>query len=198
MITILIATLPNRDRTLCIESIQSVLGYETKILIDDRVDISIGHKRAEMISKVTTKYLAFIDDDDIILDGYSKIFELMDKDVDQIKIMMSYYVNGIFKYNAIRSNHIAINKTELAQIISFYDTGECEDTMFATELSYLIDTFDVINEPCYEYKFIERQKEYDRKSNVISKCIDSNKNIRKELLCGRGLFDFEKVHYFND
>ena len=69
MISVLIPTLPDRK-----EQFEFMLGRvlkqcpDAEIIVDDRIDISIGRKRGELLEKATQEYVIQLDDDDDISD----------------------------------------------------------------------------------------------------------------------------------
>ena len=76
-LSILICTIPERYyvfndiREKLVRQIDSNdLSKEVEILSDDRVDITIGQKRNELIEKSNGKFIVFVDDDDDVHENY--------------------------------------------------------------------------------------------------------------------------------
>ena len=75
--TILILTIPNRAKYLqeLMERLKPQImasnGMVT-VLLDDRLDVSIGQKRNDLVNRCQTEYSSFIDDDDLVSEDYVK------------------------------------------------------------------------------------------------------------------------------
>ncbi len=183
MLSILICSLNNRARQLaeltCVLQPQ-VLGLPVEILIEkDDGKISIGTKRNILLSRATRKYLAFIDDDDIVSPNYvSKILEAIDRGakdngsaIDCIG-MCGYIMEGDNRTWQFRHsitvgrwckdkkskilyrtpNHLNPIQSYLAKRVVFPETSWGEDKAYSDGLKGMLKTEVFIEEPIYFYR----------------------------------------------
>ena len=98
--SILICSL--ESRSLKLNRLLSILKEQA----DDRVEIlvsvdsgekSVGAKRNELVKASCGKYLAFIDDDDIVSDDYvDLILKAIQDGPDVVVLQLDYYQDGVF------------------------------------------------------------------------------------------------------
>lgn len=148
---------------------------EIEVLIDDDMSITTGAKRNKLLQRAKGKYVAFIDDDDLITEHYFPgVFEGIEKGVDCCSLKGIITDDGenprIFehsirhdRYETVKRdgkdyylrfpNHISVIRADIAKQFIFPDQTISEDTIWATELhqSGLLKTEWWIEEPIYLY-----------------------------------------------
>lgn len=145
---------------------------------DDKL-YSIGWKRNLLLQSATGKYIAFVDDDDILSDDYFKlVMEGIRKDVDCCSLKGIIYERNsparhfehslrYDKYETVEpdpdgfsdrkylrfTNHLNCIRRSIAKQFKFPGENHGEDTMWATALheSGLLKTEHYITEPIYFY-----------------------------------------------
>ena len=155
-VSVLICTIPLR-KNMFIDLLNRItlLKQSTKlsieVLFDCRLNISIGAKRNDLLSRSNGSYSCFVDDDDKITDDYFKVIEESELKYDCIQLNGIFYNNGIknkpfyhsLKYdkwfednNAFyrNPNHLNPIKTSIAKQIGFTDKNFQEDYDFSKKL----------------------------------------------------------------
>lgn len=157
-ISVLICTLPQRkiqfqELLNDIETLKSKSFLNIEVLSDDRVDISTGEKRNNLLNRATGIYSAFVDDDDKLTPDYFTIVEnaFRNGDFDCISLNGRYYEHGIFKgpfHHSLKytnwfnddhgyyrpPNHLNPIKTEICKQILYRNITYKEDIDFSTRL----------------------------------------------------------------
>lgn len=160
-------------------------GFDNSVsiisLIDNRGDLSVGHKRNLLIEMAKSEYIVFVDDDDVPSNDY--VLELMtaiqsNADVIPINGFMttngghqSYWEMGInLPYDTIKlngkisyrrfPNHIACMKRELILPYKFKDISFGEDYEWAKRLNdnKVFKTEHRITKPIYHYVFTKQRR----------------------------------------
>lgn len=186
MLTILICTIPERKESfdeLISELVRQrdelrVFNYdEIFIFSDDDKIKTIGKKRNDLLLKVKTKYVAFIDDDDMVSRDYlAKIYSAICQYPDCCSLTGVITWDGenpeIFehsiKYKAYKTNpegspiryerypnHLNVIKREIAMKFKFPETNHGEDTDWATQIhnSGLLKSEKEIDAILYHYQY---------------------------------------------
>lgn len=144
---------------------------DIEILIDDDTELTTGAKRNKLLQKASGKYLAFIDDDDLITEHYFPgVFEGIKKGVDccslkgiitddgrnprtfihSLKYDHWFEEGGVYYRNP---NHLSTVRSDLARQIDFpgKNVGEDHDWSKLMHRSGLLKTEHWIEEPIYLY-----------------------------------------------
>lgn len=178
-LSLLIAHLPDRIDLLMrlLRKIDEYGGVrpDIEILIDDDTVITTGAKRNKLLQKASGKYVAFIDDDDLITEHYFPgVFAGIEKGVDccSLKGIITDDAQNprIFehsiqhdRYETIKRdgkdyylrfpNHLNCIKASLAKQITYPDQTISEDTEWASQMhrSGLLKTEHWIEDPIYLY-----------------------------------------------
>jgi glycosyltransferase involved in cell wall biosynthesis len=149
----------------------------TLLLLPNNGEYTIGEFRHRMIMKVQTKYLVFIDADDLITPDYFRLVdEGMKLDVDAIGFKGIITTNGRMPFEFIHSsrykkweevkdrgskkylrpiNHLNPIKTEIAQKIGYKALKHAEDLDYSMRLSEsgLIKSEHFIDKVIYHYLY---------------------------------------------
>ena len=144
-------------------------GVEVLADVDDK-EVSIGAKRNRLLNKAKGKYVAFIDDDDLVDESYIKlILEAVKTNPDCCsligevswrsrritrKFTHSIKYNNWFKDNNEYyrcPNHLNAVKRELALKVGFPDVSMAEDQDFSLRLRPLLKTEAEITKLIYFY-----------------------------------------------
>jgi hypothetical protein len=184
--SILICSLHSRKLFLdklieCLKS-QIKLEYKTKIQIlvnSDNGEKSIGSKRNDLLNQSKGRYIAFIDDDDLVSNNYIQlILNVIDKsnpDVVGIHLLMT--TNGQNECRTFHSikydhwydeqdeqrpdrrkyfrcpNHLNPVKREFAIRTKFPEINIGEDHEYSDKLKILLKTEEYIEQPIYYYLY---------------------------------------------
>lgn len=181
IISILIATMPSRDRELrrLLNNLRDQCEdvEEVEIIINSRMNINIGEKRNLLLSEAKGKYIVFIDDDDHVSEDYvSLILAACKSESDCIGISGTITTNGKnasqwhiskqygrwFQSGTIyyrTPNHISPVKRELALQAGFPEIAFGEDAEYSKRLLPLLKTETIIKGNLYHYDY------YTQKSN---------------------------------
>jgi len=181
ILSILICTLEERkieflNRILSILKPQINKKDVEIVILTDYGEIPIGTKRNMSLDYASGKYVCFIDDDDIVSDGYvDLVLSKSKEDSDVIVFNGIVTTNGWdiklarqgmeYKYGEINNvyyrlpNHLAIHKKE-TMIERFMDVRTGEDDEWAERRLKEIKTQTRIDEIIYHYDFRTTTKKY--------------------------------------
>ena len=180
-LSILICTLKER-KTKFLSRILSILqpqitGKEVEIiLLTDEGESPIGTKRNKALEASRGKYICFVDDDDIVSNGYADLILdkiLEDPDVIVFNGIVTTNGSGVklakqgmeYQYGEIDNiyyrlpNHLAVHKKETI-ISKFMDVRTGEDDEWAQRRLKEIKTQSRIDEIIYHYDFRTTTKKY--------------------------------------
>ena len=183
-LNVLIPTIPSRQHKLerLLESLNKQRDSNLLISVLNTTNkMTIGAKRNAMISQSDSRYISFIDDDDLVSDDYiSNILTSIDKNQpDAIGFKIAYFNNGthsgvidqsmkykmftkeIFKTAGDTSffsvkkpiNHLNPVKTNLVKSIGFPDISYGEDKVFSLMLQSRLKSEDYIDKYMYHYLY---------------------------------------------
>jgi glycosyltransferase involved in cell wall biosynthesis len=181
--TILIPTLPIRVKFLN-RLINELVGqaertgHVVNFIVDDDVNVCIGTKRNNMVARVNTEYMCFIDDDDRIADNYIElvmagiatnpdccslngIITTDGKDPKAFRHSIDYdrfYEEDGIYYRC--PNHLNTIRTELARQCPFPDWQRSEDSNFSFQLrdKGLLKVEHKIEPVLYYYDYVSDKK----------------------------------------
>lgn len=173
-LSILICTIPKRKGLFdLLVSQLSMQSGDVEILSDDRLGITTGAKRNQLIKKAKGEYVTFIDDDDTVSPNYvSTILKALESNPDavgfkgwittngrnrkewRISKNFPYQLHGgvYYRYN----NHLSPMRKEIAEKIGFPNLSFGEDFSFAKRLheSGLIKTEVYVDKYLYTYNYL--------------------------------------------
>jgi glycosyltransferase involved in cell wall biosynthesis len=147
------------------------LSKEVEILTNDRMDITVGQKRNELIEQSKGKFVAFIDDDDEVHTDYLKLIVETIKEDEKIDCIG---INGVIIFDKLYTrkwfvsmtygdwyekesvfyrtpNHLSPIKREIAIKCKFPDLNFGEDRNFSNLVFPLLKTEAIIDTPLYVY-----------------------------------------------
>lgn len=183
-LSILICSLTRREKLLLrlANCLKPQLCERVEVLVSaDNGEITIGEKRNNLLKSSTGKYVAFVDDDDMVSDRYVElILNAIDKDPDVIGMhLLMYYdkhlagltyhstqyktwsdrksnVDERLAFYYRNPNHLNPIKRELALEIGFPHQNMSEDDLYSQCLQKAFDKMDhvseiFIHEPIYYY-----------------------------------------------
>ncbi len=182
-LSILIPTLENRKRYLdrllnCLE--KQIDTNEVEYCFEtDNGERSIGEKRNLLLQEAKGKYIAFVDDDDLVSSDYiEKVLDAIHDPIEPDCIgmhLLHYEDNALrgFTYHSLRykswydkldtttgmkryyrnPNHLNPVKRELALATKFPNISMGEDRDYSTRLLPLLKTEVYIYEPIYYYLY---------------------------------------------
>jgi glycosyltransferase involved in cell wall biosynthesis len=182
-LSILICTLNRRSGLLSrlAECLRPQINERVEVLVAaDDGEITIGEKRNKLLEQATGKYVAFIDDDDMVSDKYIEyVLKAIDQNPDVIGIhLLMYYDSHLagLTYHSLQykewsdrksnvdqrltfyyrnPNHINPIKKDLIGDLRFPHQNMSEDDLFSQALQKKIVTADLkevfIHEPIYYY-----------------------------------------------
>lgn len=174
--SILICSLQHRKNLLnrLMSRLKPQLGNHKDIEILFNIDDgrkTIGRKRNELLKKAVGRYVAFIDDDDLVANCYiDEIMKGIDKGKDSCSLKGTVSINNqkpkIFihsiKYNRWFEkggiyyrppNHLNVIKRELALLAGFPDRNKFEDRVYSRHVKKYIKSEFVINKTLYYYLY---------------------------------------------
>lgn len=177
LLSILIPTIVGREEqynNLYKILVKQYEGGEVEICtLKDNKEMSIGEKRNKLLQIANGKYVAFIDDDDIVSENYiSLLLEAAKSDCDCASLLGAYSVDGVFdglfehslKYNEWRTtvndikyerypNHLSMIKSNIAKQFKFPEINHGEDADWSTQIhkSRILQTEYHIPEIIYYY-----------------------------------------------
>jgi len=183
--SILVLTLDSRKDYLdrLINCLKSQINQENKhriqILVNnDQGQKFIGRKRNELLAKAKGRYVAFIDDDDLVsVDYIEKILKATEQNPDVIGMHLLMTTDGHNECRTFHSlkyhtwydeedetrpgrrkyfrcpNHLNPVKRELALRTNFPQISHGEDKDYSLRLLNLLKTEEYIEEPIYYYEF---------------------------------------------
>ena len=182
VLSILICTMPKRKKMLdrLILRLKPQLSSDVEILVhSDEGELNIGAKRNELLNKATGKYVAFVDDDDLVSDDYVElILKAAKNGTDSIGIEGTMTTNGknprtfkhsirYNKWETVNSvflrhpNHINPILRSIAMMTMFnakLSFGEDKD--FSDRVKPLLRAEAYIHKPIYEYLYTTGKKDY--------------------------------------
>lgn len=150
---------------------------DIEILIDDDMSITTGAKRNKLLQKASGKYVAFIDDDDLITEHYFLgVFAGIESNSDCCSLKGIITDDGLNprtfehsithdRYETVQRggkeyylrfpNHLNCIKASIAKNFTFPDQTISEDTIWATEMhqSGLLKTEWWIEQVIYLYQY---------------------------------------------
>jgi glycosyltransferase involved in cell wall biosynthesis len=163
---------------LWLELCAQILPYAgtIELLSDDRMHISVGQKRNELLQKAQGEYVCFIDDDDDITDDYIKlVMEGIETGKDCMSLRGVYICDGVDggifehsirykKWETVEGkevkylrypNHLNTIKASIAKKFKFPEKNHGEDYDWSTVIhkSELIQTEHYIDDIMYYYQF---------------------------------------------
>lgn len=183
--SILICTMPEREGLLIdlmneLDKQIDCLGMWDDIeVIFDYSSKSIGAKRNELLDRAEGKYVAFIDDDDMVTPNYiDEILKGIEKDVDCISLrgiitwdgsnpeIFEHSIkykewktnsSGLIKYERC-PNHLNVIKRQIAEMFRFPDINHGEDRAWSEKIlnSGLIRTEHFIDKVLYHYQYLTK------------------------------------------
>lgn len=175
ILSVLICHLPERSlllQRLLIRLKPQIVGKPVEIIINDAPKgMTIGEKRNLLVGESHGKYLAFIDDDDLVSENYvSLILEAIKKRCDCIGIVGIYSKEGkkdwTFRHSITVSrwckdvgrriyfrtpNHLNPIKREFVLKCPFPKIQSGEDRAFSDSIRSLLRSETFIEEPIYYY-----------------------------------------------
>lgn len=174
LFSILIPTVPWRSKKLkellkqLDPQVARVASVELLVLRDNRI-MSIGEKRNKLCSLSHGRYVAFVDDDDMVADDYvTSIVSEISASPDVINFTVRVEGHGppkLCKYGLSlqhadlateyqrKPNHIMAWKRELAVSVAFPDIAYGEDTLWAEEVAKRATSERTIPRVLYTYRF---------------------------------------------
>ena len=182
-ISVLICTIPSRATMfaalICrLSNLINKLSVKVEILCDDRLGVTIGKKRNDMVHKAKGRYCCFIDDDDNVTDDY---FQEYDREIskgsdwDCFSLSGKYFSDGVYIKPFFHSvdipewhetptaymrgiNPLTLIKTIIARSIGYEDISFMEDIIHSNKLmaSKRIKTQFLIDQPTYLYYFVSK------------------------------------------
>lgn len=153
------------------------LTDEVELLIEtDAGELSIGAKRNRLVLRAQGKYVAFIDDDDLVSDDYvARILEAAKQDSDAIGFRVKRLVNGIQVGEAVHSlentryeqrtladgsrlylrppNHLNPIRRSIAFQVPFMPANFGEDRDYAERVRPLLKSEHFIDAQLYMYLY---------------------------------------------
>jgi len=151
------------------------LGDDCEILTHNapRGTMTTGAKRNELLRAARGKYIAFIDDDDLVTADYvSRIRGAVESDPDVVGMEIKMYRKGINPQKCVHSmrysdwfhegvgplrvyyrcpNHLNVVRRELALAVGFPDLTIGEDRTYSLALRPLLTTEVMLEGPVYTY-----------------------------------------------
>lgn len=176
--SILIATLASRKHLLdrCLAKLLPQITPEVEILIhSDEGQKTTGRKRSELINFASGKYVAAVDDDDLVSDDYvRKIINATNIDVDCCSLEGIITFDGSNPKKFIHSlkystwferdnvyyrcpNHLSPVRRSLAAKVLFADINIGEDKDYSDRLLPLLKTEASIQGAIYNYLYVARK-----------------------------------------
>ncbi len=183
--TIFILTINGREKFL--QRLRGLLDPQLTHLVDvvvlkDNREFSIGEKRQYAVDNCTTKYIAFIDDDDIIAGSYvDKILYWLKRDAYGVGFRGIITTNGMIPYEFIHKaglsysekpvrydgamrytrplNHLNPVMTSIAKEIGYKPISMGEDRDYSMRLaeSGLVQDDCLVNDYLYFYQYISKK-----------------------------------------
>ena len=176
-LSILICTMPVRQKMLK-ELCDSLNCYrfngDVELLIDDRMNITTGTKRNDLLKRAKAEYVVFIDDDDNVSSDYvTLVLDAIIPRPDCIGIqgvmttngaaLKQWYISKEYKTwhenNGIyyrTTNHISPVRRSIAIQVGFPDISFGEDYQYSMGILPLLQTEIKIEKNIYHYKFVHK------------------------------------------
>jgi len=150
-------------------------NVEILTIVDNKC-MSIGEKRNWLLSMAKWDYVSFVDDDDRINSSYIKsLLEGIESGKDVICFDANISINGwAYKkvdYNINNNhwfvddiyyrlpNHLMCWKAELAKSVKYDDISFGEDTNWANDMIWLVNSQHKINKVLYYYDYNDQTSE---------------------------------------
>ena len=191
ILSVLICTLKNRN----LKELLDELDYQIQmdqvqvLWLGDNKSMSVGAKRNKLLSIADGDYICFVDDDDMILDGYiSEILESIKTGKPLICFNLKKTTDGheeppyrfSREYTAIHQTirkedgaiikgyypgHLCVWRSDIARRVQFPDISLSEDHRWAAEMTKHYDINDqvVIEKELYHYRFSRLGSETQKK-----------------------------------
>jgi glycosyltransferase involved in cell wall biosynthesis len=173
LFSILICTLKNRENYLArlVERLRPQTDASIEILINSHETDSIGRKRNVLIGHASGRYLAFIDDDDLVSNDYvARITSSLVEEPDVVGIegvitfdgqdprtfIHSLRYNSWFEADGVyyrNPNHLNPVRSALAKTIDIPDINYAEDREYSRLLLPLLKTEVYLERPIYFYEY---------------------------------------------
>lgn len=177
LFSVLICSLERRkhylDRLKAVLSPQKTKEVEFLVSIDNGEN-SVGTKRNQLLQQAKGDYIAYVDDDDLVMPNYVELIvqAIKSSHPDVIGIHLLHKEDGILRgltYHSLKyqtwsnekvgdmmhyyrnPNHINPVKRELALKVKFPDTNMCEDRVYSANLLPYLKSEVYIKDPIYEY-----------------------------------------------
>lgn len=173
-LSVLVCSLASRTDTRarlmdCLAAQDPALLARTQILVDvDAGQVTIGAKRQRLLKASVGRYVAFIDDDDMVTDDYlTELFRGIEKGVDHIGVRMLLISrgqkrdvecsmhhtawaqkDGVYLRGA---QHVCAVKRGLALAAGFPDVSFGEDRAYCDALTPLVTSEYLTSGPVYIY-----------------------------------------------
>jgi glycosyltransferase involved in cell wall biosynthesis len=154
-------------------------GKDVNIIFNgDHGEKTIGQKRNELLEVANGKYIAFIDDDDLVKSYYvEKVLKALETEPDVVGIHLEHYEDDVLRGLTWHSlqyrtwfdephktdpnmrlyyrnpNHLNPVKREFAVKAKFPNISYCEDREYSARLLQFLNTEAQIEEPIYEYRY---------------------------------------------
>jgi glycosyltransferase involved in cell wall biosynthesis len=173
LFSILICTLKNRENYMArlTDRLRPQLGPSIEILINSHATDSIGKKRNVLIRHASGRYLAFIDDDDLVSDDYvARITSCLAEEPDVVGMEGVITVDGenprpfihSLRYNSWfeaggtyyrNPNHLNPVRSVLAKAVDIPDVNFAEDREYSRLLLPMLKTEAYLERPIYFYEY---------------------------------------------
>jgi len=173
LFSILICTLKNRENYLARlnERLRQQLNSSVEILVNDHETDSVGKKRNALIRHASGRYLAFIDDDDLVSDDYvARITSSLGEEPDVVGMegvitvdgenprtfIHSLRYNSWFEADGIyyrNPNHLNPVRSALAKAVDIPDINYAEDREYSRLLLPMLKTEAYLQRPIYFYEY---------------------------------------------
>lgn len=155
-------------------------GADVEIItLKDNREMSIGEKRNKLLEMATGEYVAYIDDDDCVSEGYIELMlAAIQSGCDCASLLGEYWVDDMFdgvfehsiKYKEWRTtgndikyercpNHLNLIRSDIAKQFKFPEKNHGEDSDWSKQIqqSGLLKTEYNIPEIIYFYNFISKK-----------------------------------------
>lgn len=185
LFSILICTIP--ERFYCFNDLKSALEEQVsqnklqdlvEILTDDRLGITVGKKRNELMARASGEFVAFIDDDDEVSKDYVRLIvetiqnnanldcigiygEMIFDKIHRRKWFISIKNEEWFEKDLVfyrTPNHISPIRRTIANQCAFPDVSNNEDRVFSHLVYPLLHKESIIETPLYIYHYSSKSE----------------------------------------